>query len=255
MRGTWGPGNLKDTLLRGAFLQGAQLQGAHMGSAQLQGADLRGAQLQGADLNYANLQGADLRGAQLQGADLSHADLRGADLRWARLQGAKLEGVKLEGADVASAEVWLAALPSDIQWPPPRGLADVKTAPLPPEAQAQLKQDLIADITDVAVLQVVMPRLDEILRDEPPDWDGNSWTNYAGTAKQPSAEELARFHAKLACADSNGSIANRMAARVITERSGKAHAKVFATALLDERCEGGKALSNETRAELRSLPE
>ena len=38
-----------------------------------------------------------------------------------------------------------------------------------------------------------MSRLDEILRDEPPSWDdGNSWNEYVGKAKEPSADELAR---------------------------------------------------------------
>ena len=56
-----------------------------------------------------------------------------------------------------------------------------------------MKQDLNANITDPAVLAVVMSRLDEILRDEPPNWDdGTSWTDYVSKAKGPSAEDLAR---------------------------------------------------------------
>jgi hypothetical protein len=75
-------------------------------------------------------------------------------------------------------------------------------------------------------------------------------------AKEPSAAELARFHAELACNDSEGSIANRMALRAIesaTEPFGKTYAKNFASALLDEGCEGGKALTRETRATLKGL--
>ncbi|MGA7371844.1 MAG: pentapeptide repeat-containing protein [Methyloceanibacter sp.] len=256
---TLAKGKLKDAQLQGAFLQEAQLQGAQLNSAQLQGADLSKAQLQGAELNYANLQGADLRGAQLQGADLSYANLQGADLRGAQLQGAKLEAVQLQGADLASADVWLVNFPSDLadQSPAPLGVAALKMSPLTPDAQAQLKQDLNASITDSTVLPVVMSRLDEILRNEPPNWeDGNSWTDYVSKAKQPSAEELARFHADLACGDIEGTIANRMAGRSIeieAERFGKFYAKAFASALLDGNCKGGKALTDETRTALKNL--
>jgi len=256
---TLAKGKLKDTQLQGAFLQEAQLQGAQLNSAQLQGSDLSKAQLQGAELNYANLQGADLRGAQLQGADLSYANLQGADLRGAQLQGAKLEAVQLQGADLASADVWLVNFPSDLadQSPAPLGVAALKMSPLTPDAQAQLKQDLNASITDSTVLPVVMSRLDEILRNEPPNWeDGNSWTDYVSKAKQPSAEELARFHADLACGDIEGTIANRMAGRSIeieAERFGKFYAKAFASALLDGNCKGGKALTDETRTALKNL--
>ena len=236
---TLAKGKLKDGQLQGAFLQEAQLQGAQLNSAQLQGADLSKAQLQGAELNYANLQGADLRGAQLQGA--------------------KLEAVQLQGADLASADVWLVNFPSDLadQSPAPLGVAALKMSPLTPDAQAQLKQDLNASITDSTVLPVVMSRLDEILRNEPPNWeDGNSWTDYVSKAKQPSAEELARFHADLACGDIEGTIANRMAGRSIeigAEWFGKFYAKAFASALLDGNCKGGKALTDETRTALKNL--
>jgi hypothetical protein len=72
-------------------------------------------------------------------------------------------------------------------------LADLKMSPLSPEAKAQLKQDLNANITDPEVLAVVMSRLDEILRDAPPNWDDEkSWTDYVNKAKEPSAGELAR---------------------------------------------------------------
>jgi uncharacterized protein YjbI with pentapeptide repeats len=256
---TLAKGKLKDAQLQGAFLKEAQLQGAQLNSAQLQGADLSKAQLQGAELTYANLQGADLRGAALQGADLSYANLQGADLRGAQLQGAKLEGVKLQGADLGLAEVWLVTFPRDLagQSPAPLGVADLKMAPLTAEAKAQLKQELNAGITDPTVLPVVLSRLDEILSNEPPNWDdANSWTDYVGKAKQPSAEELARFHAELACADTEGTIAGSMAGRAIesaTEPFGKAYAKAFAATLLDEKCKGGRALTPETRATLKDL--
>ena len=232
-------GKLKDAKLQGAFLQEAQLQGAQLSSAQLQGVDLRDAQLQGADLSYAKLQGADLRGAQLQGA--------------------KMDRTELQGADLASADVWLVNFPRDLanQSPAPLGLADLKMSPLTREAKAQLKQNLDTDITDPIVLPVVTARLDEILRNEPPSWDdGNSWTDYVGKAKEPSAEELARFHAELACGDTEGTIAISMAGRAAafeTEHSAKGYAKPFASALLDENCKGGKVLIRETRAALKNL--
>src|SRR6478735_142935 len=234
---TLAKGKLKDAQLQGAFLQEAQLQGAQLNSTQLQGADLSKAELQGADLSSANLQGADLEGAQFQGA--------------------KLAAAQLQGADLASAEIWLVNFPRDLanQSPAPLGLAALKMSPLTPEAQAQLKADLNADITDAAVLAVVMSRLDEILRNEPPHWeDGSSWQDFAGKAKEPTAEELARFHAQLGCDDIEGSIANNMAARATASESepfGEGYAKTLASALLDESCEGGKALTREDRKSTR----
>ena len=76
-------------------------------------------------------------------------------------------------------ELWLVDFPRDLanQSPAPLGLADLKMSPLSPEAKTQLKQDLSAGITDAAVLAVVMSRLDEILRNEPPSWDDeSSWS-------------------------------------------------------------------------------
>ncbi len=256
---TFAKGKLKDTQLQGAFLREAQLQGAQLNSAQLQGAELSKAQLQGAELNYANLQGADLRGAQLQGADLSYANLQGADLKTAQLQGANLEGVQLQGADLASAEVWLVNFPRDLidQSPVPMGLTDLEMSSLTPDAKAQLKQELNANITDPVVLSVVTSRLDEILRNEPPRWDDeSSWTDYVNKATEPSADELARFHADLACGDNEGYIANSLAERAQAfenEQLSKGYAKAFASALLNETCMGGKALTDQTRSTLENL--
>jgi len=160
---------------------------------------------------------------------------------------------------LASAEIWLVKFPSDFasQSPAPLGLADLKMSPLSPEAKAQLKQDLSTDIRDPEVLTVVSARLDEILRNEPPSWDdGNSWQDYVNKAKEPSTEELARFHAELACDDTEGTIANSMAGRAKafeTEHFGKGYAKPFARALLDATCKGGQALTAETRAALKNL--
>ena len=149
---TLAKGKLKDGQLQGAFLQEAQLQGAQLNSAQLQGADLSKAQLQGAELNYANFfRALILEGPSFRVLIVSYANLQGADLRGAQLQGAKLEAVQLQGADLASADVWLVNFPSDLadQSPAPLGVAALKMSPLTPDAQAQLKQDLNASITDL----------------------------------------------------------------------------------------------------------
>jgi hypothetical protein len=254
-------GRLNDTQLQGASLKEAEFQGAQMSSAAMQGADLRGALLQGADLSYTKLQGADLSGAQLQGADLRGARLQGADLQGAQLQDADLQGAELRGAVLASAEIWLARFPSGLvdQSPAPLGLADVKLSALTPEAKAQLRQVLNTEITDPVVRPVVIARLDPILRHEPPNWeDAKSWEDYAGNAKAPSPEDLARFHAGLACDDGEGYIATSLAGRAKefdAEHFKKDYAKPLARALLDDTCKGGKALTSETRAALKNLAE
>ena len=252
-------GRLNDTQLQGASLKETELQGAQMSSAAMQGADLRGALLQGADLSYTKLQGADLRGAQLQGADLRSAQLQGADLQGAQLQDADLQGAELGGAVLTSAEIWLARFPPGLvdQSPAPLGLADVKLSALTPEAKAQLRQLLNTEITDPVVRPVVLARLDPILRHEPPSWeDSKSWEDYAGNAKTPSPEDLARFHAGLGCDDGEGYIATSLAGRAKefdAEHFKKDYAKPLARALLDETCKGGKALTSETRAALKNL--
>ncbi len=125
------------------------------------------------------------------------------------------------------------------------------------EAKAQLKQGIETDITDPELRGVVMARLDKILSDEPLNWDdATSWEDYVQSAKAPTPLELAEFHAKLACDDTGGAIATAMAARAKdfeAEHFGRGYAKPLAKALLDETCTGGKALSAETRAALKSL--
>jgi hypothetical protein len=95
------------------------------------------------------------------------------------------------------------------------------------------------------------------LRHEPPNWeDAKSWEDYAGMAKAPSPEDLARFHAGLACDDGEGYIATSLAGRAKefeAEHFEKDYAKPLARALLDETCNGGKALTGETRAALKNL--
>jgi hypothetical protein len=202
-------GKLNDTQAQGAVLKEAELQGAQLASASLQGADLSSAALQGAVLSYAKLQGANLRGAQLQGADLRFAQLEGADLEGAQLQDADLEGAELQGAALSAAEIWLAKFPRALaeQRPVPLGLADVKMSAPTAEAKAQLKQGLETDITDPELRGVVMARLDQILSNEPLNWDdASSWQDYVQSAMAPTAPELAAFHAKLACDDISAEI-------------------------------------------------
>ena len=252
-------GRLNDTQLQGASLKETEFHGAQMSSAAMQGADLRGARLQGTDLSYTKLQGTDLRGAQLQGADLRGARLQGADLQGAQLQDADLQGAELQGAVLASAEIWLARFPPGLvdQSPAPLGLADVKLSALTPEAKAQLSQVLNTEITDPVVRPVVLARLDPILRHEPPNWeDAKSWEDYAGSARAPLPEDLARFHAGLACDDVEGYIATSLAGRAEefdAEHFKNDYAKPLARALLDETCRGGRALTSETRAVLKNL--
>ncbi|HMK40056.1 MAG TPA: pentapeptide repeat-containing protein [Methyloceanibacter sp.] len=252
-------GKLNDTKLQGAVLKEAELQGAQLASASLQGADLSSAALQGAILSYARLQGANLRGAQLQGADLRFAQAQGADLEGAQLQDADLEGAALQGAVVSGAEIWLAKFPRALaeQRPVPLGLADVKMSAPTVEAKAQLKQGLETDITDPELRGVVMVRLGNILSNEPLNWvDAANWEDYVHSATPPSAQELAAFHARLACDDPSGAIAAGIAGRAKdfeAEHFGRGYAQPLAQALLDESCAGGTALTPATRAALEGL--
>jgi uncharacterized protein YjbI with pentapeptide repeats len=258
---------LFEAKLEDADLKGAGFSDADLSYAQLQRADLKGAQLlkkaklQGADLSNAQLQGADLSNAKLEGVDLSNAQLQGADLSNAQLEGVDLSNAKLQGADLASAEISLVNFPRDLanQSPAPLGLADLKImSSLTADAKAKLKQLLVANITDTKVLSVMKFRLDRILRRIPqPNWEGeDSWKEYVSKAKEPSADELAQFHADLACDETEGYIANSMAGRVKefeTEHFREGYAKPFASALLDENCKGGKALTDKNRAALENL--
>jgi hypothetical protein len=160
---------------------------------------------------------------------------------------------------LSAAEIWLAKFPRALaeQRPVPLGLADVKMSAPTAEAKAQLKQGLETDITDPELRGVVMARLDQILSNEPLNWDdASSWQDYVQSAMAPTAPELAAFHAKLACDDTGGAVAAAMAARAKdfeAEHFGRNYAKPLAEALLDETCKGGKALTAETRAALKSL--
>jgi len=238
--------NLMEAQLQGASLMEAQLQGANLSLAQLQGASLMLAQLQGAYLYVANLRGATLYGAQLQGADLEDTMLEGADLEAAQLQGADLEG----------AGIWLAKFPGDLvsRSPVPLGLPDVRMSPLTEAARADEKKKLQTNVTDGELL---IERLKPILRDDPPKWeDEPRWSRYVSQAKESSPDELIRFLAGIACGDSRGHIANGIARRAefysIGERK-RHYAKPLARALLQESCEGVKALTDERRATLEAL--
>ncbi len=253
--------DMSEAALQGADLREAELQGANLSAAELQGADLREAELQGANLLQAKLQGADLSHAELQGANLSAAELQGADLREAELQGADLRFAELQGADLQDVDVWLASFPDDLanQSPAPLGVADLDLSPPTTEAKAEFKKRIPANITDEQLLAKLIERLDPILRDDPPEWeDEDKWNQYRSQVTEPPPDKLASFLAKLACGDRGGYIANSMAQRAVRysedlDEDRRQYAKPLASALLNEKCEGVKALSDETRAKLREL--
>ena len=68
--------------------------------------------------------------------------------------------------------------------------------------------------------------------------------------------EFVPFLAGMACRDRGGHIANNMARRALrySRDTGRRHyAKPLAEALLDENCQGAKALTDETRGRLENL--
>jgi uncharacterized protein YjbI with pentapeptide repeats len=253
--------DLERAQLQGADLVFARLQGADLVSAQLQGADLMLAQLQGADLKLAQLQGVVLKDAQLQGADFRYAQLQGADLRHAQLQGADLRDAQLQGADLTGANVWLVNFPDNLanQSPAPLGVADLSLLPLTADGKAELRNEFQARIANGKLLEGLIDFLNPILREEPPKWgDEDKWSRYVSQAKEKESppDELVQFLAGMACADSEGHIANNMALRIeiYGQDEGKRHyAKPLAKALLDENCKGARALTDETRATLEEI--
>jgi hypothetical protein len=175
------------------------------------------------------------------------------------LQGANLTGAELQGADLTYSEIWLARFPFGLaeQSPGPLGLADLKMSPLTKEAKARLRADLQDNITDGKLLERVMDRLDPIQRDDPPKWDDEEkWRQSIAGATEPSPGEFVPFLAGMACRDRGGHIANNMARRALrySRDTGRRHyAKPLAEALLDENCQGAKALTDETRGRLENL--
>jgi uncharacterized protein YjbI with pentapeptide repeats len=226
-----------------------------LSEAGLQGTHLQSAQFQGANLDKAQLQGAHLAGAQLQGATLRRAKIQGADLGWAELEG----GTQLQGADLTGAEVWLVNFPVDLanQSPVPLGVADLDMAPPTADHKAKLKEELNAKISDGELLTSLLDRLNPILRNYPPKWDDkDSWIEYVSQAKEPSPDELGQFLADITCKDPEGNIAIAMAERAehFSQDDGKRrYAKPLAIALLNEKCDGAKALTDEIRAILKNM--
>ena len=91
-------------------------------------------------------------------------------------------------------------------------------------------------------------RLNDVLRNKPPAGPIGRGGRNSAQAKQPSAEEFAKFHADLACDDAEGDddtegyIATSMAGRAKefqTKHHIEGYAKAFANAFL-EKCKGGK---------------
>jgi uncharacterized protein YjbI with pentapeptide repeats len=239
--------NLQGADLRGAYLQGADLR------ANLQGADLSGAHLRGAILRGANLQGADLRGAYLQGADLRGANLQGADLDWAQLQGANLQDAELQGANLTNAYVWLASFPG--LEPPVLGVATMKMSPLTPREKAELTEWLQNDITDGELLKKVLDTLNPILRTDPQKWEyQKDWSDSIKQTHQPAPDEIAGVLAHIACEEPEGHIALVMAERAERAINGAlTYGAFLVKALLNDTCEGAKALTKEKRAMLEKL--
>ncbi len=103
----------------------------------------------------------------------------------------------------------------------------------------------------------MIERLDPILRDDPPEWqDEDKWSQYVSQATEPDTGELVPFLADMACGERGGYIANAMAKRAVRyskDVDRRQYGKPLAEALLDEKCEGAKALTDETQAKLREL--
>jgi uncharacterized protein YjbI with pentapeptide repeats len=215
---------------------------------------LRKAELQGANLREAQLQGADFRGAGDK--SLIKVQLQGVDLRRAMLQGAKLERVELQGADLRGAEIWLASFPDDLatQLPVPRGVAELEMSPLRTQRKTDLAEMLQANITDSELLEKLLYRLNPILREDPEKWeDEDRWRQYVSVAKEQPPEEIAQFLADMTCEDPEGYIAVALANRAATLKDERQYRQVLATALLNGKCKGATALSDEMRARLEKL--
>lgn len=147
--------NLMFANLQEAHLWRVNLQEARLMKANLQGAYLEDAKLQKAGLWIVNLQGARLPGANLEGAYLNSANLEGADLRRTYLKGANFKGANLRGSNL------LNATPFDMDQ-----LLQAKSlegASLPDGTvygssgetlRARLTQDLLSQVTDLAVRAV-----------------------------------------------------------------------------------------------------
>ena len=192
---------------------------------------------------------AILRSAELQGANLTSAQLQGADLTRAQLQ----------GADLGYAEIWLVSFPDDLdnQSLGSLGVADLDISAPTADDRVRLKKSLQAKIADEQLLAKVIERLDPILRDDPPEWrDEESWKRYRSEATDPPIVDLVDFLAGMACQDRAGHIAKTMAQQAVLYskiKGRRQYAMPLAEALLDENCEGTKALSDERRAALENL--
>jgi uncharacterized protein YjbI with pentapeptide repeats len=245
--------DLRSGNLQGADLSLARLRVAHLSSAKLQGAILIWTQLQGADLSGAQFQGATLRSAELQGANLVGAELQGASLEQAKLQGANLFSANLQGADLTGSQVWQASF-SGLK-PPVLGAATIDMSPFTAEDKADLTKWLQEDITDGELLKQVLDTLDPILGTDPQKWgDEEDWSITINQAHQPAPDEIAGFLAHIACQEPEGHIALVMAERAEMAIDGALpYGASLVKALLNDTCEGAKALTKEKRARLEEL--
>lgn len=258
--------NLEDAGLQSADLRGARLQGAVLTRVHLLGANLSLAQLQGAALIDAELQGANLSRAQLQGANLRGADLRGADLFEADLRGADLSNADLRGADLRGAKVGSAEFDSvDLSY---SDLREVDRKPLTEKDYEGLKKALEKLVDDEERLNIVLGTLEGAIDRFDNIEDAKAAKNVLcefGTSSPaypcPSTLSVEQYYDQdlvyevlgpLGCGDAD--IARGLARQAVTSAPSKRKlGPLLAMALLDPKCEGGRKLPEETKAELRRI--
>jgi hypothetical protein len=125
-------------------------------------------------------------------------------------------------------------------------------------AKAALREELRAKITDGNLLEGLLEDLDPILRGDAPNWeDEEHWSRYINRTNDPSPDELVPFLAGLACRDPKGVIAYNMARIADYDyewvEDKRRYVKPLVKALLNENCEGAKALPERAREVLENL--
>jgi uncharacterized protein YjbI with pentapeptide repeats len=255
-----------------AHLQGANLSGARMIGANLSAADLRGAILDGTRLDAAVLDEADLQGARLDHANLTAANvenavLRGATLTWASLWHTTFVGTQLSAADLS----WSHLQATRVAYTDMRlvNLAHVYTSPYTKPSDVELEETSSKIYNRSHFLRLMhLYGIYEDVKKYPPLTGSPSKSQdvlvYGGASDEIERlfnkhvvsdaywPKLTEFLAALACGDEW--VAKGIARR-ISGPFAKPYAKPVAARLLDPICEGGKALPEGTRAELRRLIE
>ena len=157
------------------------------------------------------------------------------------------------GADLTNSQVWLASF-SKLE-PPVLGVATMKMSPLTDADKADLTEWLHNTITDGELLKKVLDTLNPILRTDPQKWeDEEDWSESIKQAHQPAPDEIAGFLAHMACEEPEGHIALAIAEKTKNVINARSDLRRFSRkALLNDTCEGAKALTKETRARLEKL--